>query len=541
MHLAPCADTCIIFAVATVDGKGGSTRRVLVVDDDSSTLTLLEAILRSRGIEGVIASSPLEAQAIIKRETTQDIDCALVDYRMPGMNGLELVQWLFEQDPTLSTVLMTAEGDMDLVTGALRQGVTDYVEKPFRRPELFDSLEKAAERTSERRYLRTAAEEVRDITLIHERLVPGDEVLAPPFAAKWKPRLQSVFMPAHEAGGDFLNCFTLPDNRLLMVIGDVSGHDLKAGFIASYFQGICRGMIAMKATVEEVRSYFNEFLCNQWNDARSKNRNEIITSLAVCFLLIDFDRMTLSCLNNGFPNPCMCPVDLDCAELGEQGPPLGWFQRTETNLVEYPLPEAGSITLWSDGVLERANERRQHVHALGHRLLLKRPQDRATILAEQRDDVLVVRLSWDYGGEETDSPALIFADEYPGDASGRIDQFQEEWKQALELAEPKLDEAKVHEILLCCREAMLNAMLHGSEGAPSGRCKMVMAKIGDVLRIRVDDEGEGYDDLPETSFTPGGHTSLGLRIINAYSDTMWTTRNGAALTMEFSMALQERD
>src|SRR5690606_40191119 len=65
-------------------------------------------------------------------------------------------------------------------------------------------------------------------------------------------------------------------------------------------------------------------------------------------ILFPYTTLFRSCLNNGFPNPCMCPVDLDCAELGEQGPPLGWFQRTETNLVEYPLPEAGSITLWSE-------------------------------------------------------------------------------------------------------------------------------------------------------------------------------------------------
>ena len=166
-----------------------------MVDDDPSTLRLLEVVLRERGLQPTLAQGSIAAKSMLEQKSASDFDCALVDYRMPGMNGLEFVAWLLSVEPEISTVLMTAEGDMDLVTGALRQGVVDYVEKPFRRPDLYEALFKAAELTSERRYRASAAEGVREITLINDRLVPQADALPTTFAPGYKKTLERTFRP----------------------------------------------------------------------------------------------------------------------------------------------------------------------------------------------------------------------------------------------------------------------------------------------------------------------------------------------------------
>lgn len=522
--------------MSSTDGKINA--RVLVVDDDRSTLLLLDALLKDKGVQPVLAQSPAKAQEILKKETGGAFNCALVDYRMPGMNGLELLEWILAQDNTLATILMTAEGDVALVTGALRRGVCEYVEKPFNRAELYKAIIKASERTTENRYVKDTVAGVRDVTLIHERLVPNDkELLKPPFAKGWNPSMQIAFHPAHETGGDFVNCFPLPEDRLLVVAGDVSGHDLKAGFIASYFQGICRGMIEQKAGIDATRAYFNKFLHHEWNRLDRKGaRSDVITSLAVCFLLVDFQRMTLTCLNNGFPLPCLCDEELGITQLGQEGPPLGWFADAETQPIEVPLPQAGSVILSSDGLAGHAETNGANEFALAARLLdLSKNHDQE--LEQQADDILCVRLNWRRDDATEVAPIVCFHRTYPGNSHTEIDPIQEEWKQSLKLCIPTASDDWHREILLCCREALLNALLHGSSSDPSKRCTLTMTLREATLLVRVSDQGSGYQNLPEKDEqeTPGMHVSLGLRIIDAYTTRLWTQRNGATLFMEFAL------
>ncbi len=513
--------------------------RVLVVDDDPSTLRLLEVILRDQGVEAIMACGSIAAQEWVREWGAASLDCALVDYRMPHVNGLEFLAWLVEIEPSLASVLMTAEGDMELVTGALRQGVADYVEKPFRRSDLLKSLDKAAAQTAERRHLMSAMEEVRDVTVIHSRLVPSRDVLPASFAHGRHPAFETAFHPAHEAGGDFVNCFPIDDERLLVVAGDVSGHDLKAGFVSSYFQGMCRGMIAMNASLAQVRAYFNDFLCREWNRQRSGDEAiDVLTSLSVCFLLFDFSRMSLSCLNNGFPLPTLCADDLSASELGSGGPPLGWFEDPETRELELPLPQTGSLVLSSDGLIDHAEARKLPFQAMADRLLAAQRQTTIrSLLDGQRDDVLVARLSWRKDGTSP-APRLLLTAVYAGNAAGNIDAFQGQWNAALELGVPTLSEERRREILLCCREALLNAMLHGSERRADRRCTMTIAHRPGSVSIRVDDEGHGYSFDPAGKAPPSGgdHISMGLRIIHCYATRCSTQRQGATLTMEFSTA-----
>ena len=73
--------------------------------------------------------------------------CLLVDARMPGMGGLELLQRLKRNGSRLPAIMITGQGDVPMAVEAMRAGAADFIEKPIRREELLASIERALEHT----------------------------------------------------------------------------------------------------------------------------------------------------------------------------------------------------------------------------------------------------------------------------------------------------------------------------------------------------------------------------------------------------------
>ncbi len=76
----------------------------------------------------------------------QSFDCALIDLKMPGMNGLELIGRLREQAPDLQTILLTGNADLNVAVQAMRLGAFDFLEKPCKLRELETALLRVADK-----------------------------------------------------------------------------------------------------------------------------------------------------------------------------------------------------------------------------------------------------------------------------------------------------------------------------------------------------------------------------------------------------------
>jgi DNA-binding NtrC family response regulator len=113
---------------------------VLVVDDEESMRYFLRKALRREGYEVVEAE---DGPAAIEAAHARTPDVALVDIRMPGMDGVALMRALRATHPHLPVVLMTAYGSVENALQAMKQGATDYVTKPFRVDEIRTSVAKA--------------------------------------------------------------------------------------------------------------------------------------------------------------------------------------------------------------------------------------------------------------------------------------------------------------------------------------------------------------------------------------------------------------
>ena len=120
-----------------------SETRLIVVDDEAAQRELLAGFLEKNGYEVHCFGSGEEALREYHRVFSP---LALLDMKMPGMNGLELLGLLREINPFLQAIVLTAFGSVETAVAAMRAGAYDYLSKPVEDlQELLVKLQKAAE------------------------------------------------------------------------------------------------------------------------------------------------------------------------------------------------------------------------------------------------------------------------------------------------------------------------------------------------------------------------------------------------------------
>jgi len=112
---------------------------VLVVDDDTLIRTYLDGVLTHEGFHVVAAKSGEAALACVAE---QEFDLALIDLKMEGVGGMEVLAAIRRQWPDTVVILLTGHPTLDTVFEALRQGAFDYLFKPCHIAELRESVGK---------------------------------------------------------------------------------------------------------------------------------------------------------------------------------------------------------------------------------------------------------------------------------------------------------------------------------------------------------------------------------------------------------------
>jgi two-component system NtrC family response regulator len=113
---------------------------ILIVDDEKNYLLVLSAVLEEEGYEVLTALSGPEA---LETQKSSDVDLVLTDMKMPGMDGIELLERIKVYDPDLPVIMMTAHGTVDKAVEAMQKGAYSYILKPFENERLILYVEKA--------------------------------------------------------------------------------------------------------------------------------------------------------------------------------------------------------------------------------------------------------------------------------------------------------------------------------------------------------------------------------------------------------------
>jgi DNA-binding NtrC family response regulator len=111
--------------------------RILVVDDES---TVCEACHEALATEGYMVDTVLSGEEALKTFQDNTYDIILLDLKMPGMSGLDVLEKVKDVAPKADVVMMTGYATVESAVEAMKLGAIDYIKKPFTNRELLDKI-----------------------------------------------------------------------------------------------------------------------------------------------------------------------------------------------------------------------------------------------------------------------------------------------------------------------------------------------------------------------------------------------------------------
>jgi len=134
--------------------------KILLADDEEGIRKVLGISLTDSGYDVITAENGEEALEIFRRVKPSIV---LTDIKMPGMDGIELLQKIKQEDPDTEVIMITGHGDMDLAIKSLKYEATDFVTKPINDDILEIALKRAHEKMDMRRQLREYTENLEEL------------------------------------------------------------------------------------------------------------------------------------------------------------------------------------------------------------------------------------------------------------------------------------------------------------------------------------------------------------------------------------------
>jgi DNA-binding NtrC family response regulator len=115
--------------------------RILAVDDELDMLTLIKMIIEGYSKHQVTTTNtPMEVAELLSKG---QFDLIITDLKMPGMDGMELLDLAKKYDKDVLVLMVTAFGSLESAEEAVRKGAFDYISKPFRKEQLLLAIDKA--------------------------------------------------------------------------------------------------------------------------------------------------------------------------------------------------------------------------------------------------------------------------------------------------------------------------------------------------------------------------------------------------------------
>ncbi len=313
--------------------------RILIVDDDPG---ILRAVARILGRRHQVVSAVSGEEALEQARTLRP-DLAIVDIRLPAMNGFEVTRALKAAQPDVEAILMTgnAEEPDETLIRAIDEGAFYFIQKPFDRRVLLTLVNRCLElrelREEREQFLRRVERELEEARQFQLSLLPpaGMELPGLSIAAR--------YLACNELAGDIYDYVTAGDGAVAVLIADVVGHGtsaammtgvVKAGFRASHVDGF-----EPMAVVDRVKEGIRDF-----------DPSRFVT---LCCGRIDPRSGELRYVNAGHPEPMIHSGATRPILLDSTGPIL------TSALFDIPceqgtatLRPGDSLLLYTDGVTE---------------------------------------------------------------------------------------------------------------------------------------------------------------------------------------------
>ena len=333
---------------------------LLIIDDDDVVRASLAAYLEDSGFRVLQAANGPDGMALFDAEQP---DLVICDLRMPHMDGLELIRRISERQLDLPVIVVSGAGVMSDAVEALRLGAADYLIKPLEDLAMLEhsvrrALDRSRLRLENRRYREQLESANRDLQaslhLLQEDQDAGRQVqmnMLPvtPWSADGFDFAHRI-IPSLYLSGDFVDYFRVDERRIGFYLADVSGHGASSAFVTVLLK-----FMTTRLLYESRRSgTLREFKPSEVLDHINRGLINCKLGKHVTMLggVIDVERNVLHYAIGGhLPLPVLYTGAAACYLEG-RGLPVGLFADAVYQDFELELPEAFSLTLLSDGILD---------------------------------------------------------------------------------------------------------------------------------------------------------------------------------------------
>jgi len=319
--------------------------QILIVDDETTSRELLGRALISAGFPCRQSDSALQALKIVRRDRPMVI---LLDYKMPEVNGLEMLKQLrSDADPKVAqipVIMMTGSDENEIL--CLEAGADDFVTKPTNIAVLRARIETQLRLGSLRLQLQEQTEEAetrridleRDLDaarLTQQSLIP----LALPAIRGWD--MATCYQPVIQVGGDIYGWLRLKDDCHLFWIADAAGHGVAAALLTTLAKLLFHHASVEHETPVEIMRAVN-------NDFRGTFRGRsFMTAMAVA---LDPASGRASVCGAGHPPLLVTRLGRGTETIHSSAPPLGLAEQDLRETV-IDLARGDAFILYTDGLL----------------------------------------------------------------------------------------------------------------------------------------------------------------------------------------------
>jgi CheY-like chemotaxis protein len=313
--------------------------RILVVDDEPGMLRAVERVLSK---DHHVSSTRLSREALsLAGEFHPEL--AIVDIRMPDLDGFELMARLKERIPGLDVILMTGSVD-DLdekLVRAIRSPAFFFIQKPFDREVLRTLVERCLELRWRREYhrqnLKRLETEMAEALAFQQSLLPNRETIVNRVAVSCR------YTPCSALGGDLYDYASASAGRTALLVADVSGHGVSAamltGIVKSGFQASHVDAFEPAAVAERVATGLAAF---------SPDRFVTLAAVLICP-----EERQLRFVNAGHPPIVLWGGTRAPVWLGSTAPLISPVLKTSSwGARDMPMEEGDHVLLYTDGVWE---------------------------------------------------------------------------------------------------------------------------------------------------------------------------------------------
>ncbi len=326
---------------------------ILIVDDEPDLELLIRQRfrrqIRERVYDFAFARDGREALTVIQ---TGGIDLVLSDINMPVMDGLTLLSHLRDLRPRLGAVIVSAYGDMRNIRTAMNLGAFDFLTKPidFQDFEItvaktLRQIEDLRKGDADRERLVAVQRDLQTAAEIQRSFLPPP---LPPDAGRGLFTLHADMLPARTIGGDFYDYFLLGDDRLGLVVGDVSGKGVPAALFMAVSRTLLRTLALGGCPPGECLQEVNRQLLLQGDGSSSM-------FVTLFYGILDPRSGDLLHSNGGHLPPYVLRAGGGLEALPARGRLVGAFEDATYDTRRARLGPGDLLFLYTDGITEARN------------------------------------------------------------------------------------------------------------------------------------------------------------------------------------------